>query len=109
MVVDTVTMRRADLNGAILSLLGIDAGEPSRATSLSAASYRAVGVEDEAQRLEIWLTSLTLGQPLPTVPLWIASDFSVPLDLEASYRMMCGDLRIHQAGDRPFPGSTEGG
>ncbi|MHB1560197.1 MAG: hypothetical protein ACYC61_22325 [Isosphaeraceae bacterium] len=106
-VVDTVTTRRAELNSAILSLLGIDADEPSTATNLSAASYRAVGVEEEAQRLEMWLTPLNLGQPLPTVPLWIASDFSVPLDLEASCRMMCDDLRIHQVEDRPFPGSTE--
>lgn len=55
----------------------------------------------------MWLAPLTLGQPLPTVPLGIASDFSVPLDLEASYRMMCDDLRIHQAGDWLFPGLTE--
>ena len=47
--------------------------------------------------------SLALAQPLPTLPLWIAPDFSVPLDLEASYQMTCADLRIHQAPDRLFP------
>jgi hypothetical protein len=97
MVVDTVTTRRADLNTAILSLLGAvaDAAMPS---SLSAASYQAVGVEEETQQLRLWQAPLALGQPLPTLPLWIASDFSVPLDLEASYQATCTDLRIRQAG-----------
>ena len=71
--------------------------------SLSAASYRAVGQEEEAQQLQVWSALLALGQPLATLPLWIASDFSVPLDLEASYQMTCADLRIHQAPVRLLP------
>jgi hypothetical protein len=97
-VVDTVTTRRADLNAAILSLLGVDAGAAATPLSLCAVSYRAVGREEEMQQLLLWLASLALGQPLPTLPLWIASDFSVPLDLEASYQATCTDLRIRQAG-----------
>jgi hypothetical protein len=93
-VVDTVTTRRADLNAAILALLGVDAGPP---IGLSAVSYRAVGREEEAQQLQVWPAPLALGQPLPTLPLWIAADFSVPLDLEASYQATCNDLRIRQA------------
>ncbi len=96
-VVDTVTTRRADLNAAILALLGVDPGATTPA-GLSAVSYRAVGREEEAQQLQLWPAPLALGQPLPTLPLWIAADFSVPLDLEASYRAMCQDLRIRQAG-----------
>ena len=98
-VVDTVTTRRADLNSTILSLLGVDVGAAALPlASLSAVSYRAVGREEESQQLQVWPAPLALGQPLPTLPLWIASDFSVPLDLEASYQMTCADLRIHQAG-----------
>jgi hypothetical protein len=96
-VVDTVTTRRADLNAAILSLLGVDAGAATP-TGLSAVSYRAVGREEEAQELQLWPAPLALGQPLPTLPLWIASDYSVPLDLEVSYQTTCVDLRIRQAG-----------
>jgi hypothetical protein len=94
-VVDTVTTRRADVHGTILSLLGIDGGVavmPS--TNLSAVSYRAVGRDAQSQQLEAWPQPLGLGRPLPTLPLWIASDFSVPLDLQASYDMTCVDLRI---------------
>jgi len=103
-VVDTVTTRRADLNSTILSLLGVDVGAAALPlASLSAVSYRAVGREAESQQLEVWPAPLALGQPLPTLPLWIASDFSVPLDLDASYQMTCADLRIHQAPVRLLP------
>lgn len=37
---------------------------------------------------------LQLGQPLPTLPLRLAEDFAVPLELEASYEQRCRDLRI---------------
>lgn len=97
-VVDTVTTRRADLNAAILSLLGVDAGAAATPPGLAAVSYRAVGREEETQQLLLWPAPLALGQPLPTLPLWIASDFSVPLDLDLSYRATCADLRIRQAG-----------
>jgi hypothetical protein len=97
-LVDTVTTRRAELNAAILSLLGIDTAIFALPSNLSAVSYRAVGREEETQQLRLWPASLALGQPLPTLPLWIAEDFSVPLDLEASYQATCTDLRIRQAG-----------
>jgi hypothetical protein len=97
-VVDTVTTRRADLNAAILSLLGVEAGTAAPPSGLSAVSYRAVGRDEEMQQLQLWPEPLALGRPLPTLPLWIASDFSVPLDLEASYQTTCADLRIRQAG-----------
>jgi hypothetical protein len=97
-VVDTVTTRRADLNASILSLLGVEASAAVPPSSLSAVSYRALGREEETQQLQLWTAPLALGQPLPTLPLWIASDFSVPLDLEASYQATCVDLRIRQAG-----------
>jgi hypothetical protein len=44
--------------------------------------------------LEAWHHPLQLGQPLPALPLWLAEDFAVPLELEASYEQTCRDLRI---------------
>ncbi len=101
-VVDAVTSRwgdlRGDLNAAILSRLGADASAAAPRAGLAAMSYRAVGREEAAQQLQIWQASLALGHPLPTLPLWIAGDLSVPLDLEASYQATCTDLRIRQVG-----------
>jgi hypothetical protein len=97
-VVDTVTTRRANLHEEILSLLGVAAGTVATPPGLSAVSYRAADRDEEEQQLQLWPEPLALGQPLPTLPLWIAADFSVRLDLETSYRTACDDLRIRQAG-----------
>jgi hypothetical protein len=59
-------------------------------------TYRAPGRDGEEQQLQLWPAPLALGEPLPRLPLWIAADFSVPLDLELSYRTACADLRIRQ-------------
>lgn len=92
-MIDSVTTRRADLHSAILDLLGVQAGTASN--DLRAVSYQAVdAAQDEQGTLRYWPAVLALGEPLPTLPLWIAADFSVPLDLEASYQAACVDLRI---------------
>ncbi len=96
-VVDTVTTRRADLNGVILSLLGAEASSAVLPSGLSAISYRAVGRDEDRQQLLLWPEPLALGQTLPTLPLWIAADYAVPLDLDLSYRTACTDVRIRDA------------
>lgn len=96
-VVDTVTTRRADLNAGILALLGVDHVAPTP-SSLAAVSYRATQLGDDSQELQVWPAPLALASLLPTLPLWIAADFSVPLDLEVSYQTTCVDLRIRDAG-----------
>ncbi len=37
---------------------------------------------------------MTIGQPLPTLPLWLAEALVIPLDLEPSYEQACHDLWI---------------
>jgi hypothetical protein len=63
------------------------------ATGLYAVAYRAVTVR-KAPRVEVWPEVLTLGEPLPTLPLWLALDLCVPLRLEESYIATCRSLRI---------------
>jgi hypothetical protein len=94
-VVDVVTTRRADLHADLLAALGAEPAPLS--SSLAAVSYRAVGREADGQ-LQAWPAALEIGRPLPTVPLWLAADLAVPLDLEASHTTACRDLRIPQAG-----------
>ena len=45
-------------------------------------------------RLEAWSHTLVLGQPLPTLPLWLDEVLAVALDLEQSYEQACHDLWI---------------
>lgn len=44
--------------------------------------------------LEAWSHVLHLGQPLPTLPIWLAENYAVPLNLEATYEETCRALRI---------------
>jgi hypothetical protein len=37
---------------------------------------------------------LSVGQKLPTLPLWLTEDLMVALDLEASYEATCRVLHI---------------
>jgi hypothetical protein len=95
-VVDVVTTRRADLHAELLTLLAANS-DAGNSPALSAVSYRAQGGERDGQLLA-WPVSLELGHALPTVPLWLGGELSVPLDLEASHEAACVDLRIRQAG-----------
>ena len=96
-VVDTVTTRRADLNAEILSLLRIEGEKDDLPSGLSAVSFQLAFAKNEPQQLRIWPLAIALGNNLPTLPLWISSDFSVPLDLELSYQAACTDLRVRDA------------
>ena len=60
---------------------------------LYATSCRWVKKEKRAI-LEAWSHVLTIGQPLPKLPLWLAADLVIPLDLEPSYEQACHDLWI---------------
>src|SRR5262249_16932588 len=48
----------------------------------------------EGWLVDIWAHGLAVGQPLPTLPLWLADNFAVPLGLEASYEEACRGLRL---------------
>jgi hypothetical protein len=92
--VDLVTTRNFNLYGELLERMGqTDPSLGSEPLSLYAAScrFRKTG---ETWLLEGWPSSLTIGQPLPTLPLWLSEDFAVPLNLEESYEETCSILRI---------------
>ncbi len=93
-LVDVVTVRKADLYAELLGWVGgrdPSLGEPPAATYAAACRWRPVGTR---MTLEAWSRPLVVGEPLPTLPLWLAEDLAVPLDLEASYEQTCRDLRI---------------
>ena len=60
---------------------------------LSAISYQPVAPGHGEGQLLAWPVELQIGQSLPTVPLWLAADLGVPLDLESSHSAACTDLR----------------
>jgi hypothetical protein len=93
-IVDVVTTRQFNLYADFLNLAGHNGAPMAPETpSIYAATCRWRRVGDAA-RLEAWADGLAVGRPLPTLPLWLADDLSVPLELEASYEDACRILRI---------------
>lgn len=100
-VVDVVTNRHQCLLGLIEEMLELDSLEkPSEIEdgSLYAVAYRTAWNDDaprmDRSRLEEWPHILTIGGELPTLPLWLASEFPVPVDLAKSYTAVCESLRM---------------
>jgi hypothetical protein len=94
LIVDIVSERHEDLYAELLELLEQPsdrgwAGEPP----LYAVACRTAR-EREGWRMDTWAEVLRLGADLPTLPLWLASDLAVPLELEASYEEALRVLRL---------------
>jgi hypothetical protein len=93
-IVDVVTARQFNLYTDLLELIGqTDRSVPPGPPPLYAAACRWRR-DGETARLEAWANAFTVGQPLPTLPLWLADNLAVPLELEASYEETCRILRI---------------
>jgi hypothetical protein len=102
-VVDVVTQRVADLHQDLCSLLDLPAAlQWESPTGLSTICYRTVqgtqkpglAIGNGQVRLDIWPHALAVGAELPTVPLWLAADLAVPLELDLTYAAACKSLRL---------------
>ncbi len=93
-LVDLVTVRRFNLYAELLEWIGQN--DPALGEEPPATYAAALRFQKPAQRthLQTWAYPLVIGQPLPTLPLWLSADRSIPLDLEASYEDTCRLLRI---------------
>src|SRR5947209_6114733 len=92
-IVDLVTVRQFNLYAEVLAFVGHN--DPTLSDPpphIYATSCR--WVKKEKTMLEAWSHTLTMGQPLPTLPLWLSAELVVPVDLEQSYEQACHDLWI---------------
>ena len=93
-VIDFVTEGTANLYGELMRTLGHSdpiVGDPP--VSIYAVTVRVRQTRD-GRRMESWFHPLTIGQPLPQLPIWLADDIVVPLDLEPLYEQTLKSLRI---------------
>jgi hypothetical protein len=91
-IVDVVTTRTANLYSELIALFGQT--DPSLADGpLYAATCRWIKTDDN-RLLETWSHRLALGEPLPTLPLWLDDRLVIPLELEVSYEETCCSLRL---------------
>jgi hypothetical protein len=102
-VVDVVTGRRADLHRDLLGRLGASPLSPFPAASALqaggpyAASYRPIE-RDGQPSLDIWHESLSIGGPLPGLPLWLRGALCLHIDLDGTYNRTCREGRIPVGG-----------
>jgi len=92
-VVDIVTGSAVSLHAELFDLLAVDAGDADRAPPPLAVAYRAL-TRSAGGTLESWLTPCRVGDPLPTLPLWIAFETAVPVDFERSYDKAAANIRF---------------
>ena len=64
--------------------------------SLYAAACRRTH-PGESWRFQTWNHALALGQPLPTLPLWLRCGICLPVELEATYERTCVEQRVQPA------------
>ena len=97
-IVDAVTTYSDDLHDELCDLIdGADKLRWISPSGLSVVVYRAIrttGPSGPALRLDVRPYPLGIGQPLPTVPLWLGRDLAVPLELELTYTRARESLRI---------------
>ncbi|MEW6282006.1 MAG: DUF4058 domain-containing protein [Candidatus Eremiobacterota bacterium] len=90
-LVDVVTARAGNLHNLLLERLDTPGGRLPE--DLYACAYRVLE-RDRQACLDVWTEPLSLGAPLPTLPLWMRGNLCVPLDLQAAYGRTCEEQRI---------------
>jgi hypothetical protein len=91
-IVDIVTERSANLHNELLVRLGASK-QPQMNAELYAVAYHTVERGGQTS-LDIWEESLSVGNSLPTMPLWLRGSICLPLELETTYQRTCREQRI---------------
>ena len=95
-IVDLVVQMKFNLYTDMLDRIGHEdpafTGDsvPHYAVTLRARN----GLPKRGWRLESWAYPLTVGQPLPQLPIWLSDREAMLLDLESTYEDTCQALRL---------------
>lgn len=93
-IVDIVSTLDFNLYAELLSFVdGVDPALGDDPPPLYAATIRTRW-EDKRRLMDTWYHSLSIGQTMPTLPIWLSETRPISLDLEASYEETCRTLRI---------------
>ena len=94
-IVDIVSERRANLYVELLSRIGQpDPRVGAEPPTMYAVALRLRRRTNQPPLIDAWYFPLALGQPLPTITLWLSPTLRIALPLEPSYGEVCRLLRI---------------
>lgn len=94
-LVDLVTGRNANLHNELVARIS-PTTSIQMPVSLYTAAYRVVEHQGQSA-VDIWSRSLEIGQPLPTMPLWLRGEICLPVELNATYELTCREQRIQRS------------
>lgn len=93
-IVDVVTTSDFNLYAQLMNFVnGVDPALGSEPPPIYAATLR-MRYEDRRRMMDNWYHPLAIGQPLPTLPIWLKETWAISLDLETTYEETCRTLRI---------------
>jgi len=93
-ILDFVTERESNLYADLLGVVSAtDPKLPAPPQGIYAVACRRRRIKRK-RKLETWYHPLVIGQPMPTLPLWITERLAVPLELELLYEQTLKALRI---------------
>lgn len=95
-IVDIVTDRHADLHAQLLQR--VESNATTDDAPLYASAYHPKGKNTDAT-LEIWHEPLAIGEPLPTMPLYLKNGPLVPVDLSETYQQALKAVRIESSNE----------
>jgi hypothetical protein len=93
-IVDVVTTSDFNLYAELLNFM--ESADPALGNEPPPIYAVTLHMRYEGRRrpMDNWYHPLTVGQPLPTLPVWLKPDWAISLDLEESYEETCRTLRI---------------
>lgn len=93
-IVDVVSTSQFNLYAELMNFLEShdpDLRDPP--PPMSAVTVR-MRYEGPRRMLDTWYHPLSIGQELPTLPIWLTQTHAISLELESSYEETCRTLRI---------------
>lgn len=93
-IIDLVSIRQFNLYVELLRLLRCPAAALMEAPPAMYAVTCRKRSADARTHLDVWSYPVVVGQPLPTLPVWLSDTLHLKIDLEASYEETCRILRV---------------
>lgn len=92
-IVDIVTTRRVSLFVELMDFMKQHDKAVTWGRKILYAVAMRPGPVRKRRYIDVWPHELRVGERLPKLPLWLSANFSVPLDLEASFEETCQVMR----------------